>query len=435
MRYRGEKNRQSNRVLHNSKSQTKPAINEFHEFAQEYFLHCTAGLGSLDALVAKWNFEDLIPGLSDFDSRIIVTDCLGPEEMIRVDQLIGQVHLELCREFPRWARILEHPPGICVRWNELYDKRLYQPETLTWSFYMGKEQEFKKLEDYMGRISWSHIEEHYFLSKFAYYFSPYQRGIDPAINLGIFEPEYAWHSRAMHYFVPAIQAGLSVMKRKAIKGKFDTLRIWKDILPEEMIFDEIIEMALSQYNLLYIQDDNALARFEKRLFEVLCRIKELVFESVTCFTLNPTEDIIRLKDKLKQFPINPLVTIFNGVRFCRIRKGRLLFYLEAPEHFSTDWLIANEFIKWNREVFIKAIVGAYGELKCGKSDAGLDEIIETICPEVIDNREAGVLRKMYEISFIRYKKGMERESFKEIVPLWADYYLILEKILEDARIA
>lgn len=416
-----------------SKQETKPAVNEFHRFAQKYFSGCKARFDALDALVAKWYFEDLIPGLSDFDSRIIVTDDVGPEEMIRLDRLIGEVHLELCREFPKWARILEHPPGICVTWSELYDPMLYQPETRTWSFYLGSRRKFREFEEYLSRIPWKPIDEYYHLNRFAYYFSPYQRGIDPAINLGIFEPEYAWHSRAMHYFVPAIQSGLSVIKGRAVRGKLESLRIWKDILPKETIFEEIMGMTSIQYALPNIDDENALAQFEKRLFEVLCKIKQLVFESVRFFPINPTDGIESLRSELKKFHPDPLVFIFNGVRFCRIRKGRYLFYLNAPEYFSTDWLIENEFIKWNRKVLIKAILGAYGELKCGKSDAGLDEIIEAICPELIGKREAEIMRKIYKISFVGYQKGMERKLLKEIIPLWADYYLILEKILQDAK--
>ena len=35
--------------------------------------------------------------------------------------------------------------------------------------------------------------------------------------------------------------------------------------------------------------------------------------------------------------------------------------------------------------------------------------------------------------FERYEPGMERQVLEEVVPLCADYYLILEKILADAK--
>ena len=413
--------------------QTRLAPNEFKHFAQEYFDRCKKGFEPLDTIAAKWNFEDLIPGLSDFDARLLVGDGVGPEGMVQCDYVVGQVHLELCRKFPRWSRILEHTPGICITWSELSDPRLYQPETRFWSFHLGRGDEFARLEEYMSSLSWQPVDEYFFLKKFSTYFSPYQHGIDPPVNLGIFEPEYAWHSRAMHYFTPAAQAALAVLDRKVTRGKLDTLRRWKELLPGQSVFGEIMDMASSQYARLDLHDQKALARFEDSLFEVLCRIKQMVFDSARIVSLRPADDIQVLKDKLRDFPADPLLDIFNGIRFCRIRKSRYLFYFEAPEYFATDWLIVGEFTKWFRQVLIKAILRSYGRLKCGKSDAGLEEIIEALYPEIIDKRQARIMRQIYELCFEQYQPGSERRVLEQVVPLCADYYLILEKILADAK--
>jgi len=413
--------------------QVKPATNEFAQFAQAYFSPCKREFGDLETLSAKWNPEDMIPGLSDFDGRLIVAGTVGPEGMVKLDEVVSGVHMQLCLEYPRWARILEHTPGIAVTWDELYDPRLYNPETRMWCPHLGDVEAFEAFERHLACIPWQQCDEYFYLKKFAYYFSPYQRGIDPAINLGIFEPEYAWHSRAMHYFVPAIQAAIAVIKRKAIRGKLDVVRLWKDMLPNETIFDEIIEMTSKQYAFGGLTNDQALRLFENRLFDVLCTIKELVFEAADIVRLAPEDDIDKLRAQLKSSPPDPLMVLFNGIRFGRIRKSRYVFYTESPEFFASDRLLEGEFVNWTREVLVRAVLQAYGRLRCGKSDARLEEIIEAICPNVIDNRQADILRTMYEVSFDQYEPGKVRELINKIVPLWADYYLILEMLLQDAR--
>ncbi len=413
--------------------QVKPPNNEFEEFASEYFSRCKKQFDNLDTMTAKWNFEDLIPGLSDFDSRLVVSDDVGPEQMIALDRAVGQVHADLCRTVPRWSRILEHTPGIAITWDELLDPRLYNTETRTWSAYLGDIDRFREYESYLASLAWQARDEHFFLKKFCYYFSPYQRGIDPPINLGIFEPEYDWHSRAMHYFTPAIQAAASVITKRCIRGKCEAIRIWKKMLPAETVFDTILAMAENQYASVPLGDDNALRQFEEELFEVLGKIKHMVLDATTIFTVKADDEVDVVRRQLKEFPTSPLADIFYGVRFARIRESRYIFYLEAPDYFATQWLLENELVKWNRDVLMRAILASYGRLKCGKDNAELEEIIEAAHPNVIDDRQVEVLRQMSTISLREHVPGKEHGLVREIIPLWPEYYVMLEAILQDAK--
>ena len=58
--------------------------NDFGRFIEVYFERCRAVCPKLAAIAGKWTFEDLIPGLSDFDTRLIFADDTRVEEWIEM---------------------------------------------------------------------------------------------------------------------------------------------------------------------------------------------------------------------------------------------------------------------------------------------------------------------------------------------------------------
>ncbi|MCM8765165.1 MAG: hypothetical protein NC830_07405, partial [Candidatus Omnitrophica bacterium] len=91
--------------------------NDFAFFIETYYQECKSRFGKIEAIAGKWEFEDLIPGLSDCDSRFICSNQMDAEDWCRMSMVVGQVHLDLCRDFPQWIRILEHLPGINLTWE------------------------------------------------------------------------------------------------------------------------------------------------------------------------------------------------------------------------------------------------------------------------------------------------------------------------------
>ncbi len=51
--------------------------NDFAEFIETYFGRCRERVPLIEGNAGKWKFEDLIPGLSDFDMRFFVPDDLS----------------------------------------------------------------------------------------------------------------------------------------------------------------------------------------------------------------------------------------------------------------------------------------------------------------------------------------------------------------------
>jgi len=60
---------------------TKP-LNCFSDFITTYFSECKRSFPKINAIAGKWEFEDLIPGMSDFDSRFICAENMSVQECV-----------------------------------------------------------------------------------------------------------------------------------------------------------------------------------------------------------------------------------------------------------------------------------------------------------------------------------------------------------------
>src|SRR5262249_52276025 len=140
------------------KFQPRPS-NEFPEFIQIYFGRCRAACSKILACGAKWTPEDLIPGLSDFDTRFIVADDTTTEDWLQMSSFVGQIHTELAKEKPGWARILEHLPGVNLSLSEIMDPVFYFPEFQQWTFYDGDPQIIQHAQDYLNKKTWGRRDQ------------------------------------------------------------------------------------------------------------------------------------------------------------------------------------------------------------------------------------------------------------------------------------
>ncbi len=76
-------------------------INDFEQFINLYYTKCHERVPQIEAIAGKWTFEDLIPGLSDFDTRFIVSNTMTADDWCDMSEAVGQVHLEICKKYPK----------------------------------------------------------------------------------------------------------------------------------------------------------------------------------------------------------------------------------------------------------------------------------------------------------------------------------------------
>ena len=115
--------------------------NDFLNYIKTYYDECRGRFERIEAIAGKWMFRDLLPGMSDFDTRFIVDDNMQADDWCEMSEAVGAAHLALCQRYPCWSRNLEHLPGINLTWSELASERLYYPEYKQWTFYFTEEPE------------------------------------------------------------------------------------------------------------------------------------------------------------------------------------------------------------------------------------------------------------------------------------------------------
>jgi hypothetical protein len=316
--------------------------NDFHRFIDTYLERCRAVCPKLEAIAGKWTFEDLIPGLSDFDTRFIFADDTTVEEWLAMSIAVGQVHTRLAKEFPAWARILEHLPGLNLTRAEVMDPGIYYPEFQQWTYYRGEAGIIDAIRAYLAERPWRRRDEVFHLKKFATYYGPYLRGIDPAVNIGRWTNKYPLHSRFLHYFTPPLQSALSLVKRKGVCGKLDALRGAREVFPHPETIDLTLEAVDCHYEIPAYYQEPKLTEIERTLATYLKDACERFAEHVTVIDLGPADTPEQLKRKIAGIPVDPRERFFEGAKFCRFMKGRLLFYAEEIPWFETTWLIRNE---------------------------------------------------------------------------------------------
>ena len=320
----------------------KKPSNDFEDFIRTYYRRCLDACPQITAIAGKWTFEDLIPGLSDFDSRLIFSNDVGVFDWPEISTKVGKVHTELAVEHPDWARKLEHNPGINLTPSEMVDPVLYNPESRLWTFYEGNDDVIRSFRQYLADKPWARRDEIFFLKKLATYYGPYQRGIDPPVNIGRWENKYPLHSRFMHYFTPPVQAAVALACKKAVRGKLAVLRKAREIFPNPRIIDMVLGAVENHYEIPEYYEEPKLSEIEAELQNYLHDAYVSLSNHVDLIKVGPNDTVGDIRAKVASIPVDAGERFCEGTRFGRLMKGRLHFYAAEIPWFDTTWLIPHE---------------------------------------------------------------------------------------------
>lgn len=409
---------------------------EFFQLAEIYSQRIAEVVPGFVATVAKWRPEDLIPGLSDIDTRIVCRE-MSPQEWMAFDQVVSDVHLNLVQQRLEWSRKLEHEPGFCLTPEEAFDPLLYQAEMAHWSFYYGNQDFIFRVQEHMQGRAWELRDELHHLKRWLMFWGPYNREIDPPINIALaIKPKYALHSRAMHYFVPSLQAALSLINRRTVHGKREALYRWLERFPHERVLNETAHMLEVHYGVAALEDQEELYAYEDCCYTFLRQIASQVLDAVTAVELpvdvGIDQAMAALRAGVSALTVNPLSAVYNGLRGSRARRARYWLYLKAPDYFATDWLIRNE-VGFLQRNFTRYTWRAYAALRWGEPDLPLDELLARAQPDPLSPEEARLVAEMFAIAEQSKEPTMARQALQESADCYADYYAVLDKIYRDAR--
>ncbi len=379
----------------------------------------------LVALVAKWEKSDLVPGLSDLAFRAVCDNQTSAEDWVEIDSYLGQIHLDMVKTHPEWNRINEHTPGAGLTLGELMDERFHNPEYAVWDLWWGESSWFSELREQVSSRPFGPIDEHYHLSRFLGYYSPYIYGIDPPINLGPFEPKYPLHSRCWHYFAPPMLSAASILARRNLPGKRNALKWLRDHGYVVEQAGAVLHQVDHHYDTPELGDEARLRQFEELLFSGFEELLELVHASVQDLDLILSTSPDSMKKQLASIGTAPLADLMEIVRFARIHAGRYYFYVNAPDHFDTGQLFIWE-LSWIKKLsqgVFSCVASILGDGDLGPEEclARLDILVEGETSEAVQHVMALSRRSADDSSL--------GQLFESAIDLFPNYYRILEATL------
>jgi len=406
--------------------------NDFAHYIHTYYERCRSRCECIEAIAGKWMFRDLIPGMSDFDTRFIVREGMTADDWCKMSLTIGEAHLALCQAHSCWARNLEHLPGINLSWSELVSQRTYYPEFHQWSFYHSvNPAKVNSAIDWLTQRSWDVKDEYFHLKKFCLLYGRYNRSIDPPINLGIHQNKYPLHSRLMHYFTPAVQSAACLLERRNICGKFDALEIVKGLFPTLGCWCVVEEIFHSNYESPKWYREPFLSELDNCLEVALRIIAVKLRNRLTLIPAQIGDDVDAWKQALQDVTIDPAVVIFENTRFSRLMKGRFLFYAKAPKHFDTSWLIENELKRIGRSFFGIPFT-MYWKIKTGESITNPISIVDALGGDLLTSAEIRAVKEFARLTpgHKFWQDGEEKDIALAITDVFDDFFKALTKLSE-----
>jgi hypothetical protein len=149
-------------------------------------------------------------------------------------------------------------------------------------------------------------------------------------------------------------------------------------------------------------------------------------------TLVPPEagaDIAAWKRALQQAPMDPALVIFDNAKFARLLKGRLWFYVRAPAHFATAWLIQNELRRIGHN-FFRMPFQIYWRLKTGERVENPAVVLDQLRGDLLTQAEVDATREFDRLTGTPTQPGDETAVASAIVDVFDDFFRALTKISE-----
>ncbi|MCC6445545.1 MAG: hypothetical protein IT210_19080 [Armatimonadetes bacterium] len=217
---------------------------------------------------SKHQVSDLTPGLSDWDTRLILRNGVTAERWREVYPASVEAYLEMLRVRPQWARLLEHPPGYVFTPSETRVFLQHNQEALCWEMLWGAEpaERIRPLPEEARRAHRLSL-----LSTFLGYYRPDDPSTDPPINLDpAYLPRYPLYSSAAHYFMPMLRAVMGLLNGDAGYAKKQGIAVAMERLGDHPVLTAIQDAIAQGYDAPDLLDENRLESLRNGMFDLAC---------------------------------------------------------------------------------------------------------------------------------------------------------------------
>ena len=389
-------------------------------------------------LTAKWQPDDLVPGLSDIDYRVILSPEATPTDWVVADRACGEIHQQLARENAGWWRILEHTPGCGLTTAELADDQWYTPEYRMWQLCHGDATVLTPMRHFLDCRPWDATDELYHLKRFLLYYSPYQHDIDPPINLGAYETLYGLHSRCWHYFAPPMTSVAALVTRQTLPGKRAAFALLMREFPQVEVVRRVVDMVDQGYKVAERSVEVAMKSFEAALYDAFGYFETVVRQKLQYVDWPAELSPAALKANLAAHatPAAARNQLIDAARFGRIRVGRYVFYLDPPAGFDFERLLRNEG-QWANVIARKPFEIGARMLGADLLDADPVAVAENVMNRSLADDEKKSLRQVWampeKVRAASNHLADTKEAVARVVDSWEPFYFVLEAYCQTLR--
>lgn len=371
--------------------------------AERYWQGLVERYRGVRALMLRNPLADFVPGISDLDLRLVVdrheSDDWGP-----LADAIAEVHSEQLASGPGTWRLLEHPPGACVTVEEALDPRLFHPEMRQWEPAFGDQTVVERVMENIAVTPWSSRDERYWHRRFQTYLAPW---VEPEerINLQVGQRQrYHLHYLVMLLALPALQAAYCLIHRRPVSGKVAGLQAWREMLPGDTLLAELDGLVAAGLESAALKDPIRLADLRDR-----CRRRiDLLAGQLPQREADPA------------LPADPLLDLFDAVRYSRLRPAHYRCFLKAPPGFQTDFFQVNEVHTLHRAILEPA-------QKALRVLVSVDDPAEPLACFCRTQDESDALGRAVDAAYTDTDPEEARVSLSGLVDLYHHFHRLLER--------
>jgi hypothetical protein len=139
------------------------------------------------------------------------------------------------------------------------------------------------------------------------------------------------------------------------------------------------------------------------------------------------KSIAEWKAALGRVPLSPSTRVFDASRFCRLMKGRLQFYAQAPAHFDSTWPIENE-LRRLKQSFFDVPFGVFWEVRTGRKVADPATVLSDICPSLFTAEESRCVREFVRLTPGQWAPGAQKQTAQAVADIFDGFFIALNKV-------
>ena len=130
-------------------------------------------------------------------------------------------------------------------------------------------------------------------------------------------------------------------------------------------------------------------------------------------------------------PIDPAEAFYEGVKFSRFMKGRLLFYATEVPWFETAWLIRNELGRMVTNFYEKPLT-AFGLARFGEKLAP-DDVLGRLRGGLLSAKTVSGVRRFVAVASAPIAEGREKQSARQVAEVFEPLQIMVETLCEELR--